>query len=260
LKHLPSTYATAQAKEAQGVAAYGQKVQAQSFACQADAETAIAREQGHGDGQRGRPPQSWRFHTLSYRVEAFQQRLKRRRRGRPAKDEPVEEETRYRLVVEAQAITRCEAAHGWMVLATTLAASTHPDAVILQAYQDQASTVEHGLRWIKNAAAITPMWLEKPERLAALAMVTVLSLLVYGLLQRQVRLYLQAHHQQVPGHKKPTAQPTAAVVMSLFRVVMQVYLEADEAIARHVYGWQAHHALICDAVGVDSSWYGITPT
>ena len=254
-----SAYATAQAKEAQQVAAYRQKVQAQSFACQADAQAAIAREQGQGEGQRGRPPLPWRYHTLSYRVEAFQQRLKRRRRGRPAKDEPVEEETRYRLGVEAQAITRCEAAHGWMVLATTLEVSTHPDAVIVQAYQDQASTVEHGLRWIKNAAAITPMWLEKPERLAALAMVTVLSLLVYGLLQRQVRLSLQAHHQQVPGNKGLTAQPTAAVVMSLFRMVMQVHLEVDKAIAREVYGWQAHHALICDAVGIDSSWYGEHP-
>ncbi len=254
-----ATYATAQAKEAKQVAAYRHKVQAQSFACQADAQAAIAHEQGQGEGRRGRPPQPWRYHVLSYRVEAFLHRPKRSRRGRPAKDEPRNEETRYRLVVEAQEVMPCDTANGWMVLATTLEDSAHPDVAILQAYQDQASTVEHGLRWIKNAAAITPMWLEKPERLAALAMVTVLGLLVYGLLQRQVRLYLQTHHQQVPGNKGPTAQPTAAVVMSLFRVVMQVHLEADEAIARHVYGWQAHHAVICDAVGIDSSWYGAQP-
>jgi transposase len=254
-----AAYAMAQAQEAQRVAAYRRQTQAQRFACQADAQAAIAHEQGQGEGQRGRRPQPWRYHMLSYRVEAFQHRLKRKRRGRPAKDEPVEEETRYRLVVEAQAVTRCEAANGWMVLATTLEESAHPDVAILQAYQDQASTVEHGLRWIKNAAAITPMWLEKPERLAALAMVTVLSLLVYGLLQRQVRLYLQAHKQQVPGNKGLTAQPTAVVVLSLFRVVMQVHLEADEAITRHIYGWQAHHTLVCDAVGIDSSWYGAHP-
>ena len=41
--------------------------------------------------------------------------------------------------------------------------------------------------------AITPMWLEKPERIAALAMVMVFGLLVYGLIQRQVRLYLRTH-------------------------------------------------------------------
>ena len=175
-----AAYATAQAKAAKRVAAYCHKVQAQRFACQADAQAAIAHEQAQGEGQRGRPPQPRRDQTLTDRVETFPQRLKRSRRGRPAKDEPVEEQTRYRLVVEAQAVTRCEASYGSMVLATTLAASAYPDAAILQAYQDQASTVEHGLRWIKNAAAITPMWLEKPERLAALAMVRVWSLLVYG--------------------------------------------------------------------------------
>jgi hypothetical protein len=47
--------------------------------------------------------------------------------------------------------------------------------------------------------------------------------------------------------------------MSLFRMVMQVHLEVDKAIAREVYGWQAHHALICDAVGIDSLWYGEHP-
>jgi transposase len=43
--------------------------------------------------------------------------------------------------------------------------------------------VEPGFRWIKNPAAISPVWLEKPERIAALAMLTVVGLLVYGLIQ-----------------------------------------------------------------------------
>jgi hypothetical protein len=64
------------------------------------------------------------------------------------------------------------------------------------------------------------MWLEKPERIAALAMLTVLGLLVYGLIQRQGRLYLQAHGGHVPGNKGPTDTPTATVVLSLFTQVM----------------------------------------
>ena len=51
--------------------------------------------------------------------------------------------------------------------------------------------MEPGFRWIKNPAAIAPVWLEKPERIAALAMLTVIGLLVYSLIQRQVRLYLE---------------------------------------------------------------------
>ena len=53
--------------------------------------------------------------------------------------------------------------------------------------RSRTTTVEPGFRWIKNPAAIAPVWLEKPERIAALAMLTVLGLLVYSVIQRQVR-------------------------------------------------------------------------
>ena len=43
---------------------------------------------------------------------------------------------------------------------------TSPRAEVLQAYQAQNTTGEPGFRWIKNPAAITPVWLEKPERIA----------------------------------------------------------------------------------------------
>ena len=142
----------------------------------------MAQEEGTGQGQRGRKPKRWHYHTLRYRVETFTQRQKRSRRGRPTKAEPPQEETRYRLVVEAPALAQAEAEQGWTVLATTVDAETCSDEQILRAYQEQNSTVEPGLRWIKNPAAITPMWLEKPERMAALAMLTVVGLLVYGLI------------------------------------------------------------------------------
>ena len=41
------------------------------------------------------------------------------------------------------------------------------DAEIIQAYQEQNTTVEPGFRWIKTPAAIAPVWLEKPARIAA---------------------------------------------------------------------------------------------
>jgi transposase len=173
-----SAYAAAQAKEAEQVADHIRRVQARSFACVADAEAAIAQEEGRGKGQRGRVPQRWRTHALHYRVEAFTHRPKRTRRGRPPKTERSQEETRYRLVGEAAALPQTAAAQGWTVLATTIDAATCSDVQILRAYQEQNSPVEPGLRWIKNPAAIPPVWLEKPERIAALAMLTVIGLLV----------------------------------------------------------------------------------
>jgi transposase len=253
-------YATAHAKEAERVADHITRVEAKHFACVADAEAAIADYEGRGSGRRGRRPQRWRSHVLRYRVEAFTHPQKRGRRGRPPKDEPRLEVISYRLRVAVEPLARAAADNGWTVLATTIAAEVCADAQIVQAYQEQHSTVEQGFRWIKNPAAIAPVWLEKPERIAALAMLTVVGLLVYTLLQRQVRLYLQSQQHQLPGNKGPTATPTAAVVLSLFTQVVMVQIQDGTTEMCQVYGLQDHHGMVCDALGVDRSWYGTPST
>jgi len=250
-------YAAAQAKEAAAVTAHVKHVQARWFACEADAAAAIAEYEGRGPGQRGRRPRPWRYHAVRYRVVAETRRTRRARRGRPAKTEPPPTEAGYRLVVEVTALANLEEDNGWAVLATTVPTEAGGDSEILQAYQEQNTTVEPGFRWIKNPAAIAPVWLEKPERIAALAMLTVLGLLVYSVIQRQVRLYLRIHNQQLPGNKGLTATPTAAVVLALFAPVALVQLWIDEQEVTQLSGVQAYHLLICDALGLDSSWYAV---
>jgi hypothetical protein len=158
-------------------------------------------------------------------------------------------------VGEVEALANAEEDNGWTVLATTVDAEVCPDTDILRAYQDQNSTIEPGFRWSKNPAAIAPVWLEKPERIAALAMLTVLGLLVYSVIQRQVRLSLCTHDQQLPGNKGLTATPTAAVVLALFTQVALVQVWLDEQEVALLSGVQPHHLLVCDALGLDSSWY-----
>ena len=220
-------YPSAQAKEAERVAEHRARVAARWFACAADAEAAIAEDEGRGQGRRGRKPRPWRYHALHYRVEAVSVPTKRPRRGRPPKAEAPQVELRYRLSVRPETVVPLESVHGWTVLATTVGPEACTDAELLQAYQEQYLTVEPGFRWIKHPAAISPMWLEKPERIATLAMLTVVGLLVYAVIQRQVRLYLRAHDQHVPGNKGPTATPTAAVMFALFTTVMLVHFAVD---------------------------------
>jgi transposase len=249
------TYGKAQSDEAERVTEHIRRVEARRFACAADAEAALADYEGHGQGRRGRRPRPWRYHALRYRVETCQQRKKRTRRGRPPKAEQPQEEVYYRLGVERTALERAKDEQGWFVLATTVGAEGCADTEVLQAYQEQNTTVEPGFRWIKNPAAITPVWLEKPERIATLAMLTVMGLLVYALIQRQVRFYLRDHNQYLPGNKGATAIPTAAVVLSLFVQVMMVQLEVDTQVSFQVYGLQDYHLMVCDALGIDRLWY-----
>src|SRR5207244_11668889 len=113
--------------------------------------------------------------------------------------------------------------------ATTMRAVRRPHIKLLGTYEEQHITGEPDCRWIKNPAAISPVWLEKLERIAALAMLTVLGLLVYTVIQRQVRLSVDTHGQQLPGNKGETATPTAAVMLSLFAPIAVVHLPLGPA-------------------------------
>jgi transposase len=253
------TYAMAQAKEAERVAEHRRRVEARQFACAADAEAASADYAGRGQGRRGRRPRPWQYHAVRYRVAPETRRTRHARRGRPAKAAPPPTETCYRLVVEVEVLDNAQEENGWTVLATTVRSEVCSDAEILQAYQEQHTSVEPGFRWIKNPAAISPVWLEKPERIAALAMLTVLGLLVYAVIQRQVRLYLHTHDQRLPGNKGETAMPTAAVVLSLFAPVAVVQIQIDNTAVQQTYGVHSHHLMICDALGLDRAWYETPP-
>ena len=85
----------------------------------------------------------------------------------------------------------------------------------------------------------------------------MLGLLVYSVIQRQVRLYLHTHDQQLPGNKGLTATPTAAVVLALFTQIALVRLWIDGQEVTQLSGIQSYHLLVCDALGLDSSWYAV---
>ena len=83
------------------------------------------------------------------------------------------------------------------------------------------------------------------------------GLLVDSVIQRQVRLSLLTHDQQLPGNKGLTAVPTATVVLALFAQVALVQLWIDDQEVQQIYGLQPHHELVWHALGLDTSWYAV---
>jgi hypothetical protein len=84
-------------------------------------------------------------------------------------------------------------------------------------------------------------------------------LLVSSVIQRQVRLYLRTHDQQLPGNKGLTATPTAAVVLALFTPVALVQLWIDEQEVVQLSGVQPHHLLVCSNSNFGMSRVGGCP-
>ena len=230
-------------------------MEARWFAWAADAEAATAEYDGGGQGRRGRKPRPGRYHGLHSQVEAVSSPKTRSRRGRPPKAEAPQVEVRYRLVVPPEALAPSEDAHGWTVLATTVRPEVCTATEMLQAYQGQHVTVAPGFRGSKKPAAISPVWLEKPARMAALALLTVVGLLVYTVSQRQVRLSLREQAQHIPGNQGLRATPTAAVVFALFTPVMLVHFAVDTTPSLQVHGVQDYHRIVGQAVDIDQAWY-----
>src|SRR5262249_13626851 len=138
-----------------------QRVEARWLAWGADAAAAVAEDDGRGHGRRGRPPRPWRDHARHPRVEAVRGPQKPTPRGRPSKAEAPPVACRSRLVVHPEALVPSQDAPGWTVLATTVPPAVGADTEMLQAYQEQKTTGEPGLRWIKQPAALSPVGLEK---------------------------------------------------------------------------------------------------
>ena len=151
------TYASAQEKEAEVLTDHVQRVHARWFACEADAAAAIAEYEHQEPGRRGRRPHpAVSCGTLSCRCR------------HPARDvlgggvPPRATRPRWRWLSPSRrrggARQQTRPMDGWCWL--TVHAEVCSDTDILQAYQDQNTTVEPGFRWIKNPAAIAPVQVE----------------------------------------------------------------------------------------------------
>ena len=122
---------------------------------------------------------------------------------------------------------------GRFILATNvLDANELGNDDLLQEYKAQQST-ERGFRFLKDPLFFTSsVFLNSPERVAALAMVMGLCLLVYSLGQRALRRALEQAKQHIGNQLgKPTATPTMRWVFQCFMSIHLVTLAGVKQIA-----------------------------
>ncbi len=183
----------------------------QEFACEPDAQTAIQ--------------------LLDNQLEFFQldnlkivEQVHHGKSGRPS---TTQKPTKYYYHIEAnlipnsEAITAEQQKAGRFILATNdLDDKQLSNSELLIEYKAQQST-ERGFRFLKDPLFFTSsVFLKSPKRITALAMVMGLSLLVYSLGQRALRLALAQAQETIPNQLgKPTSSPTLRWVFQCFMSV-----------------------------------------
>ena len=105
-----------------------------------------------------------------------------------------------------------------MLLSDTL--SDGPDAVtsrdLLFAYKDQGD-VQRNFGSPKDTVIVNSLFLKPPERIEALGLMLVLSLLVWRLIERTMRLSLKQRGSTITGwEKRQTSRPTPFMMTTYF--------------------------------------------
>lgn len=185
------------------------------FACEKDAQAAA----GHwADNHPWYQYAQFTIVPVSRKIEM--------KRGRPRKDE--ERLTIFSIQAEiarnSEVILAEREKLGRFILASN-DLSLNPETM-LDYYKNQ-SAVEKGFRFLKDKSfRISEVYLKKPERIEALSMVMVLTLLLYSIAEWLIRKRLKEQNEFVPNQvNKPTQKPTLKWIFTDFLGVTEVKVD-----------------------------------
>ncbi len=112
------------------------------------------------------------------------------------------------------AIDASAAADGWYALLTNLAPGQASPEEVFRRYKGQ-HVVERRYGEFKGPLAVAPLFLKTNRRIAALITVICLALLIFCLVERQVRNALAPHGEMMtglPGYRRTPARPTGRTI------------------------------------------------
>ena len=155
-----------------------------------------------------------------------------KRRGRPKKNEPINHHFKIdgRIEINEDVLAEESKRFGRFVLASN---DVDLDPELMLKYYKGQQTVEHGFRFLKDKCFhVSEVYLKKEERIEALCMIMVLSLLIYSFAEWRLREKLKETGQTVPNQlNKPTQRPTMRWVFEIFMGVIQaIVIESGKII------------------------------
>jgi len=191
------------------------------FACEPDARAAL---------ERVRSENRDALYMIAGDVQAEEAILKRRRPGRPRKDEPLPTKTIFRARASVGDLKEREYAElklrasCFVLITNMLDEEEHPAEKVLRDYKEQTA-VELQFKAIKEPEFVGAMFVKKPERLEALAYVVLLAAMVRAIIQRLARRYAEITNEELPiPGKRMTKRPTARMILDSFDAVVVVIL------------------------------------
>jgi len=127
------------------------------------------------------------------------------------------------VVKDDQAVSKLREVAGCFVMITNVpqkGEGSYDSKAILKTYKDQYG-IEQNFGFLKDPVIVNSIFLKKPERIEVLGLVLLLSLLVWRLIEREMRQYIEREKRDLPGWKKRrTTRPTTFMLTTKFQGVM----------------------------------------
>src|SRR5215467_2878876 len=210
------------------------------YFCRADAEAAAA--------------QLHAVHAAYHGMEVTVEERPVYGRGRPSAHKPrpitaMRYSLKTSIRTHTERIARREEEAGCFVLLTnvpTVGDLAHSARDILTVYKDQHGT-EQNYGFLKDPVIVNSLFLKKPERIEALGLILLLALLLWRLMERTMRAYVDTTSTPLPGwDKKATARPTAFMMVTKFAGVIVLKCGHDRQLARPLSAVQHHYLIALD--------------
>jgi transposase len=157
-----------------------------------------------------------KINTKLHYIQATVNEIKKKRRGRPSKINPAPTDLSYAISLEIkvknEAVEKLKKEAGCFVLITNSeeADDLNLDAMkILVTYKAQ-NGVERDFAFLKDPLIANDLFLKKASRIDVLSMVMIISLLIWRLMERSMRIYIKNTGEDLPGlNKQRTKRPTS---------------------------------------------------
>jgi len=183
-----------------------------TYACLPDAQAALSRlDKG-------------KFHKLVGRIEE----MRRYGRGRPKADgsrslNGISYRIRLEIERREEPIKKAEKEAGCFVLLTNAPCEGNEamgSRGLLEAYKAQ-DIVERNFGFLKDDLIVNSLFLKSPARIEALGLVLVLSLMIWRLMERTMRMSLKERETTIIGwEKRQTSRPTSFMMTTRFLSVI----------------------------------------
>jgi transposase len=208
---------------------------ATAFFCRADAKAA---------GEKLIHTATSGYHRITVDIE----KVPKYGRGRPVKGKP-RTALRYEYMLTANIVEapkkvdplRLQA--GCFVLLTNLIEQQEdwPASELLKLYKSQIG-IETNFSFLKDPAIVNSIFLKKAERIEVLGLILLISLLIWRLMERSMRQYVEENDCTLTGwERRPTKKPTSFMMTTKFAGILVITTRKYRQLARPLKDFQREY-------------------